>query len=177
MRGVLALVYLSIVVFISCNSATNKGVVDFDNGGDNYAEVIGQDQNGYFYGSMFNIEQEVPFTQMIRQLHTQDTVYVTVSGYVESVCQAKGCWANFVEDKDRSSASLFVKFKDYSFFLPLNAAGKAITLTGKAFKEVTTIQDLKHYAEDAGKTQEEINSITVPKEELKFIASGAYMPK
>jgi hypothetical protein len=34
------------------------------------------------------------------------------------------------------------------------------------------VDDLKHFAEDEGKTPEEIAKITEPKEELKFLASG-----
>ena len=45
-------------------------------------------------------------------------------------------------------------------------------MEGKAFREVTTVEELRHYAEDEGASQEEINAITEPTEELKFMANG-----
>ena len=46
-------------------------------------------------------------------------------------------------------------------------------INGKAFVTETPVDELRHYAEDAGKSKEEIEAITEPKEELKIIASGA----
>lgn len=43
---------------------------------------------------------------------------------------------------------------------------------GKAFKETTSVDELKHYAQDEGKSQTEIDAITSPQEEMKFLADG-----
>jgi len=48
-------------------------------------------------------------------------------------------------------------------------------MEGHAFKETTPVEELRHYAEDAGKPQEEIEAITEPKEEVKFLASGVLL--
>jgi hypothetical protein len=45
-------------------------------------------------------------------------------------------------------------------------------IKGKAFKEVTSVEELQHYAEDEGKSKEEIALITQPQEEIKFLADG-----
>jgi hypothetical protein len=37
------------------------------------------------------------------------------------------------------------------------------------------VEELKHLAEDAGKSKEEIEAITEPKEELKFLATGVLL--
>ena len=36
----------------------------------------------------------------------------------------------------------------------------------------TSVEELKHYAEDAKKSQDEIDAITEPKTEIRFMASG-----
>ena len=36
----------------------------------------------------------------------------------------------------------------------------------------TSVKQLKHYAEDAGKSKEEIAKITEPKKEVIFVAKG-----
>ena len=48
-------------------------------------------------------------------------------------------------------------------------------MEGWAFREVTSVDELRHYAEDAGKSQEEIEAIQEPKDELKFLASGVFV--
>lgn len=94
---------------------------------------------------------------------------VTVKGVVTDVCPKKGCWVT-LETND--GASLFVKMKDYAFFVPTALKGKNVVMEGSAEKEITSVEELKHYAKDAKKTQSEIDSITVPKEEIRFLANG-----
>ena len=56
--------------------------------------------------------------------------------------------------------------------MPLNIVGKDVVLQGEAKKTITSVEMLKHYAEDAGKSKEEIEKITEPKTEIEFIATG-----
>ena len=46
---------------------------------------------------------------------------------------------------------------------------------GKAYYQITSLDELRHYAEDAGKSAEEIAAITEPKKELRFLASGVLL--
>ena len=48
-------------------------------------------------------------------------------------------------------------------------------IEGVAYKEETSVDELKHYAEDAGKTAEEIAAITEPVSEKKFMATGVVL--
>ena len=95
---------------------------------------------------------------------------VKIEGKVEAVCKAKGCWMNIASEK--GAAPMFVKFKDYAFFMPKDLAGKKVIMLGNAFKERTSVEDLRHFAQDEGKSKEDIAKITKPKEEMKFMASG-----
>jgi len=92
-----------------------------------------------------------------------------VSGKVVSVCLEKGCWMK-IERAD--GEAMMVKFKDYGFFMPKNIVGKEVVLDGEAAMKETSVKQLKHYAEDAGKPKEEIEKIKSPKKELIFTASG-----
>ena len=67
-----------------------------------------------------------------------------------------------------------VRFKDYGFFMPLNAEGEVI-VNGKAFVSETSVEELRHYAEDAGKSAEEIAAITAPKRTYSFEADGVLL--
>ncbi len=69
-----------------------------------------------------------------------------------------------------------VRFKDYGFFVPSDIMGKEVVFEGKAFRDTTSVADLKHYAEDAGKSKEEIDAITEPKVTIAFVADGVKVP-
>ena len=69
-----------------------------------------------------------------------------------------------------------VTFKDYGFFMPLDATGEVV-VNGKAYVAETSVDDLKHYAEDAGKTVEEIAEITSPERTFSFEADGVLLVK
>ena len=104
-----------------------------------------------------------------------DEVEAVVTGNVGSVCQAKGCWMNIVDSDGGTSEEMFVKFKDYGFFMPLDIAGKDVIMRGKAYKEETSVDELRHYAEDEGKSAEEVAAITESIIELKFMADGVIL--
>ena len=65
-----------------------------------------------------------------------------------------------------------VNFKDYAFFMPKDLAGKKVVIDGFAERTETSVEDLKHIAEDAKKPAEEIAKITKPKKEIVFEAKG-----
>ncbi len=99
---------------------------------------------------------------------------VKVEGEVESVCQMKGCWMKI---KKTDGTTMMVKFKDYDFFVPMDIAGKKVIMEGVPSIKTTSVAELKHYAEDAKKSKEEIDKITEPKTELRFMADGVLVSK
>ena len=73
--------------------------------------------------------------------------------------------------------STFVKFKDYAFFVPLNATNEEAIVSGKAFVSETPVAELRHYAKDAGKSEVEIAKITKPEVKYGFMADGVLISK
>lgn len=92
-----------------------------------------------------------------------------VTGKVVEVCQEKGCWMKMEKS---NGEKLMVKFKDYGFFMPNNIVGKEVVLDGEATVKEVSVKQQRHYAEDAGKSKEEIEKIKEPKKELQFVAKG-----
>jgi hypothetical protein len=80
-----------------------------------------------------------------------------------------------IASDDPDAEPIMVRFKDYGFFMPKDIAGRKVIMDGYAFVEETPVDELRHYAEDAGKSQEEIEAITEPKKETKFLASGVLL--
>lgn len=100
---------------------------------------------------------------------TKKVENIAVKGLVADVCEKRGCWLTI---KTEDSSSFFVKMKDYAFFVPTALKGKNVVLEGTAEKMITSVEELKHYAKDAKKTKAEIDAITKPKEEIRFLATG-----
>ena len=92
-----------------------------------------------------------------------------VKGTVSKVCEKKGCWMTLAQT---DGEGIMIRFKDYKFFMPKNIVGKDVVLEGVAQRTVTSVENLRHYAEDAGKSKEEIEKIVSPKTEIEFIATG-----
>lgn len=130
------------------------------------------------FGTEITPEGAISSNEMLKkyeQMAVGDSVQVKFAGKVNSVCQAKGCWMRLgLSDTDQES---FVKFKDYKFFVPMDAADADAIIEGWAYKKETTIDQLKHYAQDAGKSEEEIAAITEPKMEYTFMADGVLLKK
>ena len=62
--------------------------------------------------------------------------------------------------------------KDYGFFLPVAAIGKQVVINGEATLKTVSVAEQKHYAEDAKKSQAEIDAIKEVKNEMRILASG-----
>ena len=129
---------------------------------------------GSLYGLKFNVEKPLSASEIPSILKDKDTVEITVKAKALDACSSKGCWLTFYIN---DSTNAFVKMNDYSFFVPLAIIGKNIVLKGKSFIKTTSVSELKHYAEDANKSQKEIDEIINDKKEIRFIATGILVVK
>ena len=103
----------------------------------------------------------------------KDGDYTTVEpGTITDVCAKKGCWMRVQND---AGQEMFVRFQDYSFFVPRNAMGHRVVMHGTAVKQMMSVEELRHYAEDAGKSEAEIAAITEPQEQMMFFADSVYI--
>lgn len=127
---------------------------------------------GTSFGEEFTPQDVVAFAQLSGQVSASDSVSLVVQGKVNAVCQAKGCWMTMMAP---SGEEMMVRFKDYAFFMPKDIADREVIVNGKAFYQTTTVDELRHYAEDAGKSAEEVQAITEPKQELRFYADGVIL--
>jgi hypothetical protein len=107
-------------------------------------------------------------------LENGDTIEVKFASVIENVCQKKGCWMN-VELTEEESA--YIRFKDYGFFMPFNAAESEAIVNGLAFVTKRSVEELRHDAEDENKSQDEIDAITEPEVSFGFLANGVLIKK
>ncbi len=124
------------------------------------------------FGGKIGADKALTKEQMLKKYASMkkgDTVSVKFRSKIASVCKKKGCWMKMELPNGKES---FVRFKDYGFFVPLNADNSEAIVSGRAFIDVVSVDELKHYEKDAGKSQEEIDKITQPKITYAFTADG-----
>ena len=97
-----------------------------------------------------------------------------LEGRILSTCPMKGCWMKMSVEQD----TILVRFKDYGFFVPKSGAeGKSAIINGKLSVDTLSIAQLRHYAEDAGKSKEEVSKIVKPEITISFLADGVVIDK
>ncbi len=134
----------------------------------------GVDTTLSFFGDTISADGAIPANQLLAQLTGKDSMQVKVEGTIQEVCQKKGCWMKVqLDDKNE----MRVRFKDYGFFVPKDASGKKVVIDGWAYADSISVADLRHYAEDAGDSKEEIEKITQPEAEYTFMARGVIIRK
>ena len=129
------------------------------------------------FGDSISVDGALSTDEMMKKfadLKEGDTLEVKFKSEINEVCQKKGCWMTLDLADDKEA---FVKFKDYGFFVPKNAQDKEVVVNGKAFVSVESVDVLKHYAKDAGKSQAAIDSIVEPKVTYSFMADGVLIAK
>jgi hypothetical protein len=126
---------------------------------------------GEWYGEQVTVEGALALKDVAAKLDGGSVFEgdTKIQAKVLEVCPKKGCWLK-LEIDDKTTAT--VKMKDYAFFLPVAAKGKTVIIDGTVEMKTTSVAELKHYAEDAKKSKEEIDAITEPKKEVRILAKG-----
>ena len=134
----------------------------------------GDAKPGDWYGAKIQKKSPINIAEIPARLEVNPVMDTLVKATVLDVCPKKGCWLKLAVN---DSTTAFVKMKDYGFFLPEAVKGKTIILDGKVEVVTTPVEELRHYAEDAKKPQAEIDAITEPKKEIRFLAKGIAVVK
>lgn len=130
-------------------------------------------KKGTNFGQKTSVKGAVAAIDLINVLADKKSAEVKVKGKVVEVCKSEGCWIRM----ETASGPMLIKMKDHAFMVPLALNGKTIVADGTAEFKETTVEMLKHYAEDAGKSKEEIDAIKEPKKEIVMQAKGILVVK
>lgn len=124
-----------------------------------------------FHGLRINADEATPLADLATLVSAKGSVEpIKVEGEILAACQAKGCWMTMPIAEGQE---MRVRFKDYGFFVPTDAAGKTAIIEGKAYTDTTSVEDLRHYAVDGGMSEEEAaEKFTEPEVAIAFEATG-----
>lgn len=128
------------------------------------------------YGSRFTIiEEPMTLAAAVEKAAEHPGPY-KIDATMEQVCAKKGCW--FTLAGEGIDKPIRVRMKDYGFFVPRNAAGSRVIVEGELTAREMPADEAKHYAEDEGKSPEEVAKIGATKVyEFTATAVEVTMPK
>ena len=128
-----------------------------------------QSNNNYeIYGELFDSSEIIDY-KLEKDTFLNSSSKIKLEGEILSSCPMKGCWMKISVEKD----TVLVRFKDYGFFVPKNGIeGKRTIINGNISVDTLSVAQLQHYAEDAGKSKEEIALINKPEITISFLADG-----
>lgn len=138
--------------------------------------------DGIHFGATITVEEAVALADVLAKVEageglqevkldeetTIQALPTKLEGKVSEVCQAAGCWLKLATEDGQE---IFIN-TNHEFFVPKDLTGKTVVVEGNAYKNETSVEMLKHFAEDKGASKEEIAAITAPKVEYKLDATG-----
>lgn len=127
-----------------------------------------QAARGVVFGKVTAEKDVVPVDELKAKL-VEDKFEGQIKGKVVEVCQAEGCW---IRIQRADGSSMMARAKDHAFLMPSNIVGKTVILQGSAVMKEVSESQRRHYAEDAGKSKEEIESIKGAVKDVQFAAVG-----
>lgn len=166
MKHILSILILSILL-VSCKSNSQEPETN-----EVEQEMVKEEIAYASFGNKIDDDNVLTTQQMADKYESMsvgDTISTKMTAKVNEVCQAKGCWMTLNLENGEEA---MVKFKDYGFFMPKDISGKEVILNGKAFVNEVPVDEQRHYAEDAGKSKEEVAAIVAPKKTYSFEADG-----
>lgn len=160
------LITMLLTVFVACKNDAKK---------ENTTIEAAKEVTYTSFGEEIIADDAIAATSMAEHYKTMkvgDSINSKMIAKVADVCQSKGCWMKLDLE---NGEQVMVKFKDYGFFMPKNIAGQEVIINGKAYVNEVPVDELRHYAEDAGKSAEEIAQITESKKTYSFEADGVLL--
>ena len=154
----LLLLSLSAVLLASCGEEKEVKTATID------GETVS------YYGEEITPENAISVEELDNKMANNTSLNTKVEGKIIETCGKKGCWMSVdMGDGD----DMLVTFKDYGFFVPTEGVGgKTAVFEGVCVHDTLSVDWLRHVAEDAGRSQEEIEAITEPEIALAFEATG-----
>ena len=146
--------------FASCSSplATEESSIGFD-----------------YFGDTLDVSSAVEINQITNEMGAgKDSVYATFLAPINSICQKKGCW---MELDLGNGENALVRFKDYGFFVPMDATGEIAVVEGAMTIDTLDVDWLRHQASDAGKSDSVIASINAFEISYSILAAGVALEK
>lgn len=123
------------------------------------------------YGEEFEAMNVMTLPEVIAAVEKGGETNCTFKAEIVETCAKAGCWMSIKND---GGEPIMVFMNDHAFFVPQEGmAGKTSIIMGSAKRDTLSVEWLQHLAEDANRSQEEIDAITEPLPTISVNALGA----
>lgn len=102
--------------------------------------------------------------------YTKDVV--VVEGVIAAACERKGCWMQLATAE--GGQGVRVTFKDYGFFIPLDAKGMKARAEGVAVVKTLSKAEADHLEEEGAKLTRQQDGSAL---EVSFVANGVELTR
>lgn len=116
----------------------------------------------------------VPLATVLENPDAYTKEAVVVEGVIASSCNRKGCWMQLAPSEEEAAKGVRVSFKDYAFFIPLDAKGMKARAEGVAVVKTLTKAEVDHFEEEGAKFKRNEDGSA---REISFVASGVELTK
>ena len=160
-----SIIAITMILLVSCNEASvEEGTTNLE----------AEDEITYAsFGDEITPADPISAAELLEKMKSMDAAdtleNIKFTGEIGQVCQKQGCWMRIAMSEDED---IIVRFKDYGFFMPFNADGSMAVVEGRAFIHLTSVEELKLKAQEAGESEEDIAAITAPEIFYEFTAHG-----
>jgi len=103
------------------------------------------------FGGEITMDKSVSLTAIYKNPGQYKDKEIRVEGTIKEVCQHKGCWLKLTE----GSNEITVRFKDYGFFVPKDAATSKVVIQGVFTMDPDMHVEQESEAQREGKTHAE----------------------
>ena len=124
------------------------------------------------YGDKFDTLNSMTVSELTSNLMGKSKMDCTIRGRTNEVCQSEGCWLTL---KNSDGEAILVRMKNHSFKVPKDIKERFIYVKGSAVFETTSVELLRDYASDGGKSASEIQMIKEPKIQPVIEAEGVFL--
>lgn len=164
------------MLFVSCNETAEEGGTQSEPMEQKEGEESKEDTEEQeaemkteFGTKKVDVSKAISTEELLSNFEGKTKMEATFKAEINEVCSKMGCWINI----DKGDGETFmVRFKDH-FTIPTETkVGSVAYLTGTAIQDTISVDEQRHYLEDANASQEEIDAITEDKFEMTFIAEG-----
>jgi len=91
-----------------------------------YCQENGSDKKVQKFGAEITLTNPLTLAVVYDSPEKYEGQEILLTGKISQVCQTRGCWMK-LSDGERE---LIVRFKDYAFFVPKDAAASTVTIQG-----------------------------------------------
>jgi hypothetical protein len=115
----------------------------------------------------------IPLAQVLESPDEYTKEPVVVEGVIAAACTRQGCWMQLASSEDEHHG-VRVTFKDYGFFIPLDAKGMKARAEGVAVVKTLSKADADHLEEEGAKLKRREDGTAL---EVSFVANGVELTR